>query len=56
MANAEAKVDAILKLLTNSDHKEYFGEQISQLQHALQAAKFAADACKGVRKYTRSCA
>jgi 2-amino-1-hydroxyethylphosphonate dioxygenase (glycine-forming) len=39
-----AKVDELLNALAASEQMAYFGEPVSQLQHALQAAEFALDA------------
>lgn len=36
--------DEIFTLLNNADNQEYIGEEISQLDHALQCARFASDA------------
>lgn len=35
----------IISLLKNAEHQDYIGEPISQLEHALQCAKLAADYC-----------
>jgi phosphonate degradation associated HDIG domain protein len=40
----EAVVDEILAILEAAEHREYFGEPVSQLAHALQAAELARNA------------
>jgi 2-amino-1-hydroxyethylphosphonate dioxygenase (glycine-forming) len=44
MIERNEKVDELLRALAQSDHMDYFGEPVSQLQHGLQAAQFARDA------------
>lgn len=44
MTDTESKVDELLAALEASENMEYFGEPVSQLQHALQAAQCARDA------------
>jgi 2-amino-1-hydroxyethylphosphonate dioxygenase (glycine-forming) len=39
-----SKIDALFDVLERSEHAEYFGEEVSQLDHALQAAQSAMDA------------
>ena len=43
-ASSEARVDQILKLFETSGQSEYFGEPVTQLEHALQCAQLAHDA------------
>ena len=42
--NPNKKVDELFAILRASEHREYFGEAISQLEHALQTAQCARDA------------
>jgi hypothetical protein len=45
----EEVADEITKLMESSHNRPYIGEQISQLQHALQCAEFARDSGKQMR-------
>lgn len=47
VSHAENVIFEVLELLRASADTEYFGEPVSQLEHALQAAKLAADAVAG---------
>lgn len=44
MANAEQVVDAIFTMLADVGQETYYGEDVTQLEHALQCAKLATDA------------
>jgi hypothetical protein len=47
---AEERAERVAAVLRASTHMDYIGEDISQLEHALQCAKFAADS--GTRETT----
>jgi 2-amino-1-hydroxyethylphosphonate dioxygenase (glycine-forming) len=42
--NLDVKVNGLFDVLERSQHAAYFGEEVSQLEHALQAAQSAVDA------------
>ncbi len=42
----EEKVREILGVMNAASHMDYIGEAVSQLEHGLQGAKFAADSGK----------
>jgi len=53
--SAKARADEVLMLLASAERQGYIGENVSQLQHALQCAEFARDAGKCALHRVRLC-